>query len=300
MPDTKHTKIFLTGGTGFIGSHFLLRAGQQGIPVRALRRNGASKTRFDIKFQPEWIERQLDELLPNDFFGCDSLVHLASPGVSPQQANMEDLLYWNVLVFRKILDAAASAGIRRFIIAGTFAEYGRAADGLESIPSYCNLSPTTDYAAAKAAACMIAHSFSVTANVELCYLRIFSAYGEGQHVENFWPALRSAALAGEDFKMSPGEQIRDYIPVDQVANCFLDAATSGDFSPGQPKQFNIGSGQPTTMKDFAEKLWSDWNARGKLLVGALPYRPNEVMRYVPAQESLYPPKTDSTIIGQTA
>jgi hypothetical protein len=52
-------------------------------------------------------------------------------------------------------------------------------------------------------------------------------------------------------------------------------------SPGQPWVRNVGSGRPTRIADFARHWWKLFEAKGTLQVGALPYRPNEVMRYVP-------------------
>lgn len=280
--------IFLTGGTGFIGSYFLESIMASPVEVRALRRSPQSKCKRALDREPEWIDKKMDELEPADFEACDVLVHLASPGVSPQKATGDELLYWNVVALEKMLAAAAKAGVRRYVLAGTFAEYGRAAEDYEYIPKDCNLVPTTAYAASKAAAWMVAQAFAIEKQVELVWLRIFSAYGEGQHHENFWPSLKTAALAGEDFKMSPGEQIRDYIEVGEVVKAFKKAALELDLVRGIPMQYNIGSGQPVTMRQFAAKFWDQWDAKGQLLVGALPYRSNEVMRFVPDPLTLLP------------
>ncbi len=80
--------------------------------------------------------------------------------------------------------------------------------------------------------------------------------------------------------MTPGEQVRDFIPVSDVVEAFADALREmprkGSFRVG-----NIGSGQPKSLRDFALEWWGRWEAKGRLLFGALPYRANEVMRYVP-------------------
>ena len=80
--------------------------------------------------------------------------------------------------------------------------------------------------------------------------------------------------------MTPGEQVRDFINVRDVANVFVDAL-SWPLEAGNPLFENIGSGRPVTVRAFAERWWSQWNASGRLLFGALPYRQNEVMRFVP-------------------
>lgn len=223
----------------------------------------------------------MDKVEASDLTGCDALIHLAAVGVSPQKATWEEMVYWNVAATMRLLEQAATAGIKRVVLAGTFAEYGRAADRYVKVPHDAPLLPTYGYAASKAAAFVASHAYAVEKQLEYCYLRIFSAYGEGQYEGNFWPALRKAALAGEDFEMTSGEQIRDYVPVEAVAHAFIRAVERADVLPGVPFIQNVGTGQPISMKQFASQWWERFGASGELKVGALPYRLGEVMRFVP-------------------
>ncbi|WP_162932447.1 NAD-dependent epimerase/dehydratase family protein [Solimonas sp. K1W22B-7] len=272
--------LFLTGGTGFIGSHLLRQALESGREVVALRRPG-SRPKLAMVAEPLWRETPFDQLTPEDFRGCTALVHLASVGVSPQKATWQEMMYWNVSATLRMLEQAHAAGVKRVVMAGTFAEYGRAADHYDPIPPDAPLLPTYGYAASKAAAFTAAHAFAIEHGMELCYLRIFSAFGEGQFAANFWPALKEAAESGRDFDMTPGEQVRDYVPVEMVARAFLHAAGRADMSSAQPFVRNVGAGHPVSMREFAEHWWRQWGATGELRVGALPYRANEVMRFVP-------------------
>jgi nucleoside-diphosphate-sugar epimerase len=120
-----------------------------------------------------------------------------------------------------LLEKAHAAGVRRFVLAGSYAEYGLSADRYDFIPADAPLLPSTPYAASKAAGFIVANTFAIEKSIELYYLRIFSAYGEGQYINNFWPALRAAALSGADFPMTLGGQVRDFIPVERVAETFL-------------------------------------------------------------------------------
>ncbi|CAM3564097.1 NAD-dependent epimerase/dehydratase family protein [Paracidovorax anthurii] len=284
--------VFLTGGTGFIGRHVLAALLDAGHRVTVLRH----PVDAPISTHPRlaWLGKAMDQLTPTDLDGMDALVHLASPGVPPQQATWQTLFYWNVTVLLQLLEVARAAGVRRAVLAGTFAEYGRSADAHAFIPADAPLAPTYGYAASKAAGFQAAHAHAIEHAMELCYLRIFSVFGEGQYVENFWPALRLAASQGRDFPMTPGAQVRDYVPVPSVARAFLHAVERRDVRPGMPWVRNVGSGQPVSMQDFAARWWSRWNAAGRLLVGALPYRPNEVMRCVPEiADDLFLPTEES-------
>lgn len=274
-------KIFLTGGTGFIGTHFLQSPLGAGHEVIALRRGENSQTCLPLIREPVWLTKGMDEVTAADLAGCDTLVHLASPGVSPKKADWDELFFWNVTVPLRLVQQALAANVRRIVTAGTFAEYGRSADRLDPIPPDAPLEPTYGYAASKAAASVALSALAVEKGFEFACLRVFSAFGEGQFESNFWPALRKAALAGEDFSMTPGEQIRDYMPVEEVAGAFWRAATTLDLQPGKPLFGNIGSGRPVSMIEFAKEWWTRLGAKGQLRPGVVPYRPNEVMRFVP-------------------
>jgi nucleoside-diphosphate-sugar epimerase len=274
--------IFVTGGTGFIGSHFLKLLGATNHKVTALIRKGSSPC-VDIGCSsPLWLEKGMDKLEVLDFSGINVLVHLASVGVSPKTASWHDLFYWNVLVMLDLLEKAHEAGVTRFVLAGSFAEYGISSEKYDYIPPEAPLLPTSSYASSKAAGFIAANTFAIENQIELCYLRIFTAYGEGQYINNFWPSLRAAALNGSDFLMTPGGQVRDFIPVNSVAKALLySVEKGGTVQKGKPFVENVGTGHPETMLEFAENCWSEWGAKGRIIAGAKPYRINEPMRFVP-------------------
>ena len=273
-------RIFVTGGTGFVGSHFLKLASKSGHEIVALRRSG-SYLKITQADEPFWIEGALDEVPDEAIEGCDTLVHFAAHGVQfPTQASWQDCLRWNVIAFQSLMEGAIRAGITRYVIAGSCFEYGRAAERYKYIPADAPLEPTGPYHASKAAATMIALALAQQHRLQLSILRPFHAFGEGESEQRLWPSLKSAALAGLDFPMTLGEQVRDFVPVEAVADAFLQALSSPP-TAGQPEILNIGSGLPLTVREFSELWWRRWNAKGRLLIGEQSYRPNEVMRYVP-------------------
>jgi len=274
-------RLFVTGGTGFIGSHFLNAALSAGHEVVALRRSPASQPRIPLEKQPDWLEKTMPEVGPEDFAACDAIVHLAAVGVSPQKATWEELFRVNVAESLRLWLVAAEAGVPRFVICGSCFEYGGSSERYEFIPPDAPLEPVTGYGASKAAASVAARALARERKLALVLLRPFQFFGDGQHDSNFWPSLRAAALEGRDFPMTEGNQVRDYLPVEEVASAFLDAATGLSVLPGEPFVRNVGSGKAQTLAKFAEHWWRQWGASGRLLKGAVPYRASEVMRYVP-------------------
>ena len=79
--------------------------------------------------------------------------------------------------------------------------------------------------------------------------------------------------------MTKGEQVRDYIPVEQVAKIIISVIINNKNSSKTFKLKNIGSGTPVTLRKFAQKWWLKLGAKGKLLIGSIPYRKHEIMRY---------------------
>ena len=274
-------KIFVTGGTGFIGSHFLQCALDAGHEVLALRRSSKSRPRIPLSREPDWLDKSMPEIEEGELVGCEVLVHLAAHSANVPYDTLENCLVWNVIEPVKLFEKAIAAGLPRFVVAGSCFEYGTAGERYQSIPVDAPLEPTQTYPASKAAASIAFSQLAIERKVELILLRIYQVFGEGETESRLWPSLRRAALAGEDFPMTKGEQIRDFIPVEQVAAQFLEACERSDLSPGDPIVENIGTGQPQTLREFAETWWQHWQATGSLKPGAIPYRPHEIMRYVP-------------------
>lgn len=282
-------RLFVTGSTGFIGSHFLRAALAAGHDIVALRFPGTK----EVVPLPEggriaWVDGDL-----NAFFADSTIspptssvfVHLAAAGVNPKHATWEVCFETNLNQSLALWRRAAAAGVRNFVLCGSCFEYGLSAEQYEFIPPMAPLLPTGAYHASKAAATMAGIALSVEQELNLSILRPFHVYGEGEGPDRFWPALRKAALAGEDFPMTLGEQIRDFIPVEDVVSQFLQE-TERMVNPERNQEpririANVGTGRPQTLREFAEYWWKHWNAKGKLLLGSVPYRDNEVMRYVP-------------------
>jgi UDP-glucose 4-epimerase len=274
-------RLFITGGTGFIGSYLLLEAMAAGHDVRALRRTPTSSTAIPLPREPVWIEGDLDSLTTSPLEGVDAVIHLASAGVSPQHASWNELVKTNVVGSLRLLQFAVSCGVRRVVVAGTCHEYGNAALRYEAIPPDAPLEPISSYGASKAAAFQLIRAFAIEHRLELFYGRIFAAFGEGQFANNFWPSLRRAALSGEDLPMTSGQQVNDFIPATKVAIHLLNGCSRTDIASGVPLVVNIGSGISMSLLSFAEKEWKRLKATGTILPNKLPSRPNQIERYVP-------------------
>lgn len=278
-------KIFLTGGTGFVGSHFLNQALQAGHEVLALKRPGAVP-RFPLTYEPTWVEGTLDGDYRDILKGIDALVHLASHTPHPPYDVLERCIYWNVFIALRLARQAVDHGVKRFVVAGSCFEYGRSAETVTALDSDTPLAPTSSYPTSKAAASVAFLGLARELQLQLKLLRIFQVFGEGEQATRLWPSLRKAALEGRDFPMSGGAQVRDFIAVEEVAKQLVQALDFSNVQAGTPLIGHLATGQPQTLLAFVQHWWQHWGATGQLQVGAVPYRANEMMRLVSAPGAL--------------
>lgn len=280
-------KIFLTGGTGFIGTHVINQLHKAGHEVVALRRPG-SRTRLPLEKQPEWIEGALNDDHRTALKGCDVLMHLASHTPNAPYAELGECLFWNVSAAMKLAEQALETGIEDYVIAGSCFEYGHAAYQTGLLAPDTPLEPSLSYPTSKAAASVAFTGWAREKGLRLKLIRIFQAYGPGEGEKRLWPALCRAAEAGEDFRMTKGEQQRDFIRVEDVARCFVQSLPLDIVEKGEPLITHAATGKPQTLLDFSTAIWREHEAEGNLEVGALPYRHNEMMRVVSHPDSIDP------------
>jgi len=272
-------KYFIIGSTGFVGSHLTDYLYKQNHFITATYRSTPT-FRINSSAKPNWIKRELDQISPEDVSGHDVLVHLVAAGMpnNPEKVSFNEMFYYNVTCLLKILQVAKDAGIKKIILGSTFKEYGRSAADYDFIPTTAPLLPTTPFSCSRVAGFYAAQAFALQHAIDIEYVRFFNLFGEGENALDLWTALRNAALSGDDFEMTGGEQIRDYISVDDaVLN--LEKLSLSNSSPGL-KISHIASGKAIKLSEFADHWWNHWEAKGKINYGSLPYRTYESMRIV--------------------
>jgi UDP-glucose 4-epimerase len=87
-------------------------------------------------------------------------------------------------------------------------------------------------------------------------------------------------MDNKDFNMTSGEQIRDFIPVEEVALSFLKDLKLDNGIDFTPRVKNVCSGKGISILEFASSWWGIWNAKSKLIPGKIPSRKDEPIRFV--------------------
>ncbi len=172
-------KVFITGGTGFIGSHVSRRLSRDGHELHCLVR-GASDTRNLQDLGAHLVQGTVNDLtvLQEGMQGCDVLIHLANV-YSFWEPDMSILPRVNVEGTRTVMQAAAAAGVRRVIDVSTVAVYGQpdAKPFNEETPHAAQL--TTLYARTKREAEDIVRQTAADHGMELVVLQPGAVIGAG-------------------------------------------------------------------------------------------------------------------------
>jgi nucleoside-diphosphate-sugar epimerase len=276
---TESPAVLVTGVTGFIGSAVARRLLDAGARVYGLVRPHSARDRLsglrglDILEVESFAVEQLRRVLAGR--RIELVCHLAAYGVTPGDDDPEVMLDANVTLVGRLLTSLASHSIRRFIHTGSCSEYGIPTAG-RPIAETEPLRPASLYGASKAASVMIGTALAARLGMPFVTLRLFGVFGAGESPHRLVPYLATRLRRGEEVDLTPGEQVRDVLYVDDVAEAFLSAATADILTPYEV--YNVCSGCPVRVREIAELVADGLGtARQKLGFGRRPYRPDEPM-----------------------
>lgn len=258
-------KIAVTGANGFIGQHVLAELINYPVEVIPIVRH-LSSSGLPEAVQAKAIEIDIHTSPKNTFerIGCpDVLIHLAWSGLP----NYRSLHHFEqeLPIHYQFLQRMVKSGLQSLVVAGTCFEYGMQSGALnENMKTY----PRNPYGFAKDALRCQLEYLQETNPFLLIWARLFYLYGEGQSENSLLPQLRKAVERGDrTFNMSGGEQLRDYLPVTEVAKHLVSLAM---------RRKNIGivnicSGKPISVRNLVEQWIVGNNWKIDLNLGYYPY-----------------------------
>jgi len=266
---------FLTGATGFIGSHLARALLKAGHSVTALIRPNANLDRIcDCVSRMDVIEGTLDhvECLKPILLGrrFDAACHLAWAGVTADHRNDFEQLTWNVTRSLELWSVLQSLGCPAWLSIGSQAEYGPHSGVIREDLAPA---PATSYGTAKLALCLMTSRLCALAGMRFVWLRLFSTYGPDDDDDHMVPSLVRALIRRERYPLTAGGQLWDFLYIDDVVEALLQSLQS----PAVAGIFNLASGAPVRLRDFMEAVRDQIDPSLPLGLGDLPYRADQVM-----------------------
>ncbi len=259
-------KVLITGATGFIGRKIVETLKAENIEILVLIRTSASEYKIA---NPELhvIESSIENISEDKLLDLkiDTIIHFAWANVS--KVMLESHITEELASQKQFLLKAMNCGVKKIIISGSCFEYGKingALDVNKIIPE-----PNTCYGIAKNNLRIWLEDYvKEMPDIAVAWMRIFYAYGEGQHERSLYAQLiKSIENDEKTFNMSRGFQIRDFISVDEIALAVLNNLMN--LKPGF-KLLNICSGNPVSVRELVEDILRKNNAEMQLNLGFYP------------------------------
>ena len=261
-------RVLVTGATGFIGRHTLSPLIALGYEVHAVS------------------SKHVDEVLPADvrWYQCNLLddKDRSSLMSKVRPTHLLHLAWYAVLVIFwrskenfRWLEASISLvryfrehGGQRVVMAGTCAEYDWDYGYCSEAVTPC--SPQTPYGVCKNALQEVLKSYCSEEGLSCAWGRVFFLYGPGEHPDKLVASVISSLLRGEVAKCSHGNQIRDFLHVEDVASAFAELLHSD-----VEGTVNIASGNPVSIRDMVIAAADTLSACERVEFSSLPAPENE-------------------------
>ena len=270
-------KILVTGAGGFLGRNLVEELLQPAFEVwGTVHRQagwsfpGLNTIHLDLT-DPIAVASAIETIQPNTVFHC------AASGVAPgTDKDLELNMSVNLDATVSLFKACEKNSVKTFIHVGSCFEYGNSSSN--QISEMDLAEPTTAYGFSKLCATQYLKMRSMESKTQVSILRCFGMWGPYEKLPRLVPSIIQASRLKTRIPMTPGEQIRDYSYVKDVASWISDLWLQQKLSNGHI--LNLGSGEPVSIKQLAMTVADSLGCQNLIEFGALSYRDKEMMRLV--------------------
>ena len=267
-------KVLVTGSTGFIGNYVVGELLKYNFDVIA------SGIELKKVIHPDWLDKvtyikaDLNESR-KDWFSFfekpDMLIHLSWEGLPNYKElfHLERNLPNNYFFLKNMVEN----GCKKVAVTGTCFEYGIQSGALKED---LETKPDNPYALAKDCLRKFLEQLQKKVDFNLKWIRLFYMYGKGQNTNSILSQLeQSLTRKDKVFNMSGGKQLRDYLPVEKVAEYIVKISIHDKITG----IINCCSGEPISIRKFVENYIAEKNKNIELNLGYYPYPDYEPMAF---------------------
>jgi dTDP-glucose 4,6-dehydratase len=264
-------RVLVTGGAGFIGSHYVRElvsgsypafAGAEVVVLDKLTYAGSETNLAPVAGKFEFVRGDICDaaVVAEHMRGIDVVVHFAAEShVDRSITGSADFVLTNVLGTQTLLQGALNAGVKRFVHVSTDEVYGSIETG--SWTETHVLEPNSPYSASKASSDLLARAFHRTHGLPVSITRCSNNYGPYQFPEKVIPLFVTNLIdVGKVPLYGDGLNVRDWLHVADHCRGIQLVAEAG--RPGEI--YNIGGGTELTNRELTEKLLAatgrDWSS----------------------------------------
>ena len=264
-------RVLVTGATGFIGRAVVNRLIDRGYDVAVAVRN--PQKAFDM-FGHRRV-KVIDVHTPDfakalKFLSPDVCIHLAACfDPQPDEVGITRLLDTNLLFTIKLMEALRNTSCRLVINAGTFSEFYQEGPGDA-------VSPQNLYSATKSAQRPIMSYYRSACGWKWVNMIVFTPYGRVNSTKKVIDYMVEALDAPEPVEFSGGEQVLDFVHVDDIAELVCRIIERID-SLGPEEELHAGTGTGHSLRQVAEVMERVFGSQLNAAWGARPYREREMM-----------------------
>ena len=262
------TTAIVTGANGFIGSALLTELSNNGVTVFAVVKDhqadiSSIKDVSGVKILYCEME-ELDKLPEQVQEPVDVFYHLAWAGSTGSARGDYDLQLKNTHWTLDAVNVAHKLGCKRFVGAGTLAEY--------DVNAYTPLNGSTPnavscYGVAKIASHYMSKAECNRLGIEHLWAYLSNTYGIGNYTSNFINFASKVMITGQEPKFTAGEQPYDFVYVSDIAQGLYCIGNRGKAN----YSYYIGSTKPAKLKEFIFSLRDAIDPSIQLHLGAIPF-----------------------------
>lgn len=282
MNNFANKRILITGAAGFIGRNLLSSLQKSGATLASMEQKSVPSLALSQQFLGDITDRNFVNASLRAF-APHAILHLAAfRQRNSEFESFEEAIRINLMGSLNVFTAARHLpSLEHTVVLGTGEEYGA---GTHPFEESQREEPVSAYSYSKLCMTKLSEVLSLLGHLSVTVLRPSLAYGPEQASDMFLPALISSLHKNREFPMSPGEQTRDFLYVEDLVEAML-ASLQNEKCKGQT--INVASGNACTLKDLALKVERMMGKSGLVQFGKVPYRKQDIMNYQMSTEKAH-------------